>query len=166
VVFPPEIPALLQRLYASRGVRGAEELERSVKGMLPWSQLTGVEAAVRLLHEALRQRLHIMVVGDFDADGATSTALSVLALRDLGGHRVDFLVPNRFDDGYGLSPEVVEQAHARGAQLIMMMTGENIAPLLFAAWPENRAGRQLPNVARRKVNRSELNCYQTGARRP
>lgn len=119
MVFPPEIPALLQRLYASRGVRGAEELERSVKRMLPWSQLTGVEAAVRLLHEALRQRLHIMVVGDFDADGATSTALSVLALRDLGGHRVDFLVPNRFDDGYGLSPEVVEQAHARGAQLIM-----------------------------------------------
>ncbi|MCX2958585.1 MAG: DHH family phosphoesterase, partial [Serratia symbiotica] len=60
----------------------------------------------------------IMVVGDFDADGATSTALTVLALRSMGGS-VDYLVPNRFEDGYGLSPEVVEQAAARGAELIV-----------------------------------------------
>jgi single-stranded-DNA-specific exonuclease len=60
-----------------------------------------------------------VVVGDFDADGATSTALSVLALRALGYGNVSYLVPNRFEDGYGLSPEVVDQAHARGAQMIM-----------------------------------------------
>lgn len=60
-----------------------------------------------------------MVVGDFDADGATSTALSVLAMRSLGCSNIDYLVPNRFEDGYGLSPEVVDQAHARGAQLIV-----------------------------------------------
>ncbi len=60
-----------------------------------------------------------MVVGDFDADGATSTALMVLALRQMGGGHTDFLVPNRFEDGYGLSPEVVEQAMARGAQIIV-----------------------------------------------
>jgi single-stranded-DNA-specific exonuclease len=59
------------------------------------------------------------VVGDFDADGATSTALSVLSLRALGCDNVTYLVPNRFEDGYGLSPEVVDQAHARGAQMIM-----------------------------------------------
>lgn len=81
VDLPADLPPLLQRLYASRGVRSAQELERGVKGMLPWSQLTGVEKAVEMLYGAFQQGLHIVVVGDFDADGATSTALSVLALR-------------------------------------------------------------------------------------
>ncbi|EMX9093273.1 single-stranded-DNA-specific exonuclease RecJ [Klebsiella oxytoca] len=119
VDLPTDLPPLLQRLYASRGVRSAQELERGVKGMLPWSQLTGVEKAVEMLYGAFKQELHIVVVGDFDADGATSTALSVLALRGLGYGNVSYLVPNRFEDGYGLSPEVVDQAHARGAQMIM-----------------------------------------------
>ena len=119
VDLPADLPLLLQRLYASRGVRSAQELERRVKGMLPWTQLTGVEKAVEMLHDAFQKGLHIVVVGDFDADGATSTALSVLALRALGYGNVSYLVPNRFEDGYGLSPEVVDQAHARGAQMIM-----------------------------------------------
>ena len=119
VELPADLPPLLQRLYASRGVRSAQELERSVKGMLSWTQLTGVEKAVEMLHDAFQKGLHIVVVGDFDADGATSTALSVLALRALGYGNVSYLVPNRFEDGYGLSPEVVDQAHARGAQMIM-----------------------------------------------
>ncbi|HCB0612195.1 TPA: single-stranded-DNA-specific exonuclease RecJ [Klebsiella pneumoniae] len=119
VELPADLPPLLQRLYASRGVRSAQELERSVKGMLPWTRLTGVEKAVEMLHDAFQKGLHIVVVGDFDADGATSTALSVLALRALGYGNVSYLVPNRFEDGYGLSPEVVDQAHARGAQMIM-----------------------------------------------
>ncbi|UYU31340.1 single-stranded-DNA-specific exonuclease RecJ [Siccibacter colletis] len=116
---PAELSPLLRRLYASRGVKSAADLERSVKGMLPWQQLAGVDTAVAILFDALRENLRIIVVGDFDADGATSTALSVLALRSLGAGNVDYLVPNRFDDGYGLSPEVVDQAHARGAQLIL-----------------------------------------------
>lgn len=116
---PDGLPPLLKRLYASRGVKSAEELERSVKGMLPWQKLGGIQQAVEMLHNAFREGLRIMIVGDFDADGATSTALSVLALRALGGGNVAYLVPNRFDDGYGLSPEVVDQAHARGAQMIM-----------------------------------------------
>ena len=102
VELPADLPPLLQRLYASRGVRSAQELERSVKGMLPWTQLTGVEKAVEMLHDAFQKGLHIVVVGDFDADGATSTALSVLALRALGYGNVSYLVPNRFEDGYGL----------------------------------------------------------------
>ncbi|WP_024549936.1 single-stranded-DNA-specific exonuclease RecJ [Siccibacter turicensis] len=119
VSLPTELPPLLARLYASRGVKSAADLERSVKGLLPWQQLAGVDKATAILFSALRENLRIMVVGDFDADGATSTALSVLALRSLGAGNVDYLVPNRFDDGYGLSPEVVDQAHARGAQLIL-----------------------------------------------
>ncbi len=113
------LPPLLRRLYASRGVKSDRDLERSVKGMLPWQQLTGIDDAVTHLNNAMREGLRIIVVGDFDADGATSTALSVLALRSLGCDNVSYLVPNRFDDGYGLSPEVVDQAHARGAQLIL-----------------------------------------------
>ncbi|RLM05023.1 single-stranded-DNA-specific exonuclease RecJ [Gibbsiella quercinecans] len=116
---PASLHPLLRRLYALRGVKGEQELERSVKGMLPWQQLDGINAAVDLLQQALADRRRIMVVGDFDADGATSTALTVLALRSMGGGDVNYLVPNRFDDGYGLSPEVVEQAHARGAELIV-----------------------------------------------
>ncbi|WP_416260866.1 single-stranded-DNA-specific exonuclease RecJ [Gibbsiella quercinecans] len=116
---PASLHPLLRRLYALRGVKGEQELERSVKGMLPWQQLDGIDAAIDLLQQALADRRRIMVVGDFDADGATSTALTVLALRSMGGGDVNYLVPNRFDDGYGLSPEVVEQAHARGAELIV-----------------------------------------------
>lgn len=116
---PDSLPPLLRRLYASRGVVSPEELERGVKGMLPWQQLSGVETAAEHLYQAFKQGLRIMVVGDFDADGATSTALSVLAMRAMGCPNVAYLVPNRFDDGYGLSPEVVDQAHARGAQLIL-----------------------------------------------
>ncbi|SUX37816.1 Single-stranded-DNA-specific exonuclease recJ [Cedecea davisae] len=119
MALPASLPPLLQRLYASRGIRAEQDLERGVKGMLPWQQLSGMEQAVALLYGALREGLRIMVVGDFDADGATSTALSVLALRSMGGENIAYLVPNRFEDGYGLSPEVVDQAHARGAQMIL-----------------------------------------------
>ncbi len=115
---PASLPPLLRRLYALRGVKDEQELERSVKGMLPWQQLSGIDTAVGILEQALVDRRSIMVVGDFDVDGATSTALTVLALRSMGGS-VDYLVPNRFEDGYGLSPEVVEQAAARGAELIV-----------------------------------------------
>ncbi|ECT8754512.1 single-stranded-DNA-specific exonuclease RecJ [Salmonella enterica subsp. enterica serovar Virchow] len=116
---PADLPPLLRRLYASRGVRSARELERSVKGMLPWQQLNGIDNAVEILYNAFREGTRIIVVGDFDADGATSTALSVLGMRALGCDNISYLVPNRFEDGYGLSPEVVDQAKARGAQLIV-----------------------------------------------
>ena len=119
ITLPAELSPLLRRLYASRGVKSPDDLERGLKGMLHWRTLTGVEKAVEMLHDAFENNLRIMVVGDFDADGATSTALSVLSLRALGCRSVEYLVPNRFEDGYGLSPEVVDQAHARGAQLIM-----------------------------------------------
>ena len=119
ITLPDDLSPLLRRLYASRGVKTSDDLQRGLKGMLHWRDLTGVEKAVEMLHDALEKNLRIMVVGDFDADGATSTALSVLALRAMGCQSVEYLVPNRFEDGYGLSPEVVDQAHARGAQMIM-----------------------------------------------
>ncbi|MGQ3904412.1 single-stranded-DNA-specific exonuclease RecJ [Mixta calida] len=116
---PTDFHPLLRRLYVQRGIGDARELERGAKFLHPWQGLSGMQQAVELLHQALRAQKQIMIVGDFDADGATSTALTVLALRSMGGQHVQYLVPNRFDDGYGLSPEVVEQAAARGAELIL-----------------------------------------------
>ncbi|PSU90321.1 single-stranded-DNA-specific exonuclease RecJ [Photobacterium kishitanii] len=117
--FSSAIPAILQRIYASRGITNDAELERGAKGLLNYNQLHGMADAVALLVTALANNTRIIIVGDFDADGATSSALSVLALKMLGCGNVDYLVPNRFDDGYGLSPEVAQQAIDRGAELIM-----------------------------------------------
>ncbi|MBM7343585.1 single-stranded-DNA-specific exonuclease RecJ [Pantoea coffeiphila] len=116
---PADLNPLLRRLYAQRGVTEAVALERGAKNLHSFHSLSGIDRAVDILQRALADDLCIVIVGDFDADGATSTALTVLALRAMGGRNIKYLVPNRFDDGYGLSPEVVEQAAARGAQLIV-----------------------------------------------
>ncbi|EGQ8025911.1 single-stranded-DNA-specific exonuclease RecJ [Vibrio vulnificus] len=118
-LLPDSVPDILKRIYLNRGIQDTSQLETAVKGLHSYQQLHGIELAVALLFEAIREQKRIIVVGDFDADGATSSALSVLALRMLGSNNVDYLVPNRFEDGYGLSPEVVEQAIALGAEVIM-----------------------------------------------
>src|SRR5690606_23485883 len=89
------LPPLLRRVYAARGVRGAEELDRSLKRLLPPQGLGDVDRAAARLAAAIREREPILLVGDFDADGATSVALGVTLLRALGAEQVDFLVPNR-----------------------------------------------------------------------
>jgi single-stranded-DNA-specific exonuclease len=113
------LPPLLARLYANRGITSYEELNYSLERLLPFDSLKGIEAAVALLREALQRRWRILVVGDFDADGATSTAVAVRALRLLGAGEVDFLVPNRFEYGYGLTPEIVAVAATRRPDLIV-----------------------------------------------
>ncbi|KAL1003364.1 single-stranded-DNA-specific exonuclease RecJ [Haemophilus influenzae] len=110
---------LLDRLYRARHIKNTEELDRTLKSMLNPNQLYGIDQAVNLLVEAYQQQQKIVIVGDFDADGATSTALSVLALRQLGFADVDYLVPNRFEQGYGLSIPVAEMAIEKGVQLLM-----------------------------------------------
>lgn len=110
---------LLDRLYRARRIQNTKELDRTLKSMLNPNQLYGIEQAVNLLVEAYQEQQKIVIVGDFDADGATSTALSVLALRQLGFSDVDYLVPNRFEQGYGLSIPVAEMAIEKGVQLLM-----------------------------------------------
>lgn len=102
---------LLHRLYLARGVQTAEQLELKLSRLLPAQDLKGLPEAVQLLHQAIEQQTRILIVGDFDADGATSTALMMLALRQLGAV-VDYLVPDRFKYGYGLTPEIVALAIA------------------------------------------------------
>jgi single-stranded-DNA-specific exonuclease len=114
-----ELPPLLQQLYIARGIRSLSQLDRRIQCLADYRTLQGIASAVALLQRALLQRWFILVVGDFDVDGATSTALTLLALRRLGAAHVEYLVPSRFAEGYGLTPSVVEQATQRGAQLIM-----------------------------------------------
>lgn len=118
-LLPDSIPAILKRIYINRGITDVAQLETSARGLHSYQQLGGIDKAVELLFQAIDEKKRIIVVGDFDADGATSSALSVLALRMLGSNNVDYLVPNRFEDGYGLSPEVVDQALELGAEMIM-----------------------------------------------
>ena len=108
---------VLERVYAARGVRSEAELDHSLLRLLPVGTLEGIPAAVELLCRHRSGR--VLVVGDFDADGATSSALVVRALRACGFASVDFLVPNRFEFGYGLTPEIVTLAAARSPSLIV-----------------------------------------------
>ncbi|MDM1707055.1 single-stranded-DNA-specific exonuclease RecJ [Thiopseudomonas alkaliphila] len=105
-----ELPELLQRLYAARGVQSERELEKGLAHLLPYQQLKGIDQAVELLCQGLDKQARILIIGDFDADGATASAVGVLGLTQLGFNSVDYLVPNRFEYGYGLTPEIVEVA--------------------------------------------------------
>jgi len=110
---------VLRRVYAARTVASADELDYSLQKLLPPSLLGGMAVAIELLHQAIKDRQRIVVVGDFDADGATSCALSLRALRAMGAADVHYLVPNRFEYGYGLTPEIVAVAAERNPDLIM-----------------------------------------------
>ena len=106
----PGVPPLLARVLAARGVTREEQLQLNL-GRLPHPDgFNGLGAAVDLLQEAREQHWRICVVGDYDADGATATALMVRGLESLGFRRPDYLVPNRFEFGFGLSPALVELA--------------------------------------------------------
>jgi single-stranded-DNA-specific exonuclease len=113
------LPPLLTRLYAARGVQSEAELDKALARLLPYTQLQGIEAAVELLVQALQQHQRILIVGDFDADGATASTVGVLGLRQLGAAHVDYLVPNRFEYGYGLTPEIVAVALEKAPQLLV-----------------------------------------------
>ena len=112
-----ELGPVLARLYAMRGVATAEELDYGLKRLAPIGSLDNVDAAVDLLERHRERR--IVVVGDFDVDGATSTALMLRCLADYGYPDVGYLVPNRFDYGYGLTPEIVAVAAKEKPGLII-----------------------------------------------
>jgi len=112
-----DLHPVLERVYAARGVRSAADLDTSLARLLPVGTLEGIAAAVDLLLQH-RTAGRVLIIGDFDADGATSSALMVRALRSLG-FAVDFLVPNRFQFGYGLTPGIVSLAAARAPTLIV-----------------------------------------------
>ena len=109
---------LLARLYAARGVASADELDYSLKNLLPPQSLTNAAAAAEMLADAIEAEARLLIVADYDCDGATACAVGIRALRAFGA-QVDFLVPDRFKLGYGLSPEIVDLAAARQPDLII-----------------------------------------------
>lgn len=116
---PSHLHPILLNIYASRGIVDSEQLELSMQALLKPSDLLGIDEACRLLFLAIKENKKIIVVGDFDADGATSTALMMEGLALLGSINHDFIVPNRFEYGYGLTPEISEMAKQVGADVIV-----------------------------------------------
>ena len=112
------VSPVLARLYAARGVKSPAELELGLAGLAPVGSLDGVDAGAELVAEHLGQGRRILIVGDFDADGATSTALLMRVLQGLGG-TPGYLVPDRFVHGYGLSPALVRDAVAHRPELLI-----------------------------------------------
>ncbi|WP_368571071.1 single-stranded-DNA-specific exonuclease RecJ [Acinetobacter haemolyticus] len=102
------VPSFIAEILARRGVQSEQELELKLKHLLP-PTLKGIDAAVELIDQAIDQQKQIVIIGDYDADGATSTALMVLVLQEMGA-RVEYLVPDRFKYGYGLTPKIAELA--------------------------------------------------------
>ena len=112
------VEPLIARIYASRGVVSADELDHALTRLPSWNTFKGIDSAVARLSTAIANGEHVLIVADYDADGATACAVGMRGLAALGAS-VDFLVPNRFEFGYGLTPEIVELAALRGPKVIV-----------------------------------------------
>lgn len=117
--FSDELHPVLKRVYAIRGLTSSRELDMGLERMLTPDKLGGTKEAAALLYGAIKNGKRIMIVADFDADGATSCALAIKALRAMGAQYVDYLVPNRFEYGYGLTPEIVDEALKQNPDLLV-----------------------------------------------
>lgn len=115
----PNVPNVLKRIYAARGITDGSQLDKQLQTLLPFNTLKGINEACLRLETALREQQRILIIGDFDADGATSTAVGITALRAMGAKFVEYLVPNRFEYGYGLTPAIVEVASKWQPHLII-----------------------------------------------
>nr|WP_314228072.1 single-stranded-DNA-specific exonuclease RecJ [uncultured Kingella sp.] len=109
---------LIAQLYAARNVADSSELNDSLKQLIPYTQLTNCTAAASRLADAIQSQQKILIIADYDADGATACSVAMKGLASMGAV-VDFFVPNRFEHGYGLTPELADIAHAKGADLIV-----------------------------------------------
>lgn len=119
------LPPILKRLYAARGVESDAQLDYQLASLARPTALRGANAAAEVLGQAIRNGSSITIVGDFDADGATSTALAVLGLKMLGAAEVSFRVPSRFSDGYGLTPGIIEKLQDEAAVPDVLVTVDN-----------------------------------------
>ena len=113
------IHPLLARLYAARGVSSPDELDDALAKLLPPGTLLGVDRAAVLLADAIGQNKKLCVVADYDCDGATACAVAVRGLRLLGAQQVDYLVPDRVVDGYGLTAPISERVAKTGADMLI-----------------------------------------------
>ncbi len=132
--WPEHVPLVLRRVYAARGVPDAQAAELKLAQLLPPDSLGQLQAAVLLLAHAIEAKQHIVVVGDFDCDGATGTAVAVRALRMVGAQRVSYRVPHRITHGYGLSPALVADMAGMAPDLLLTVdSGVACLPGIAAA---------------------------------
>ena len=168
--FDAQFDPLLKRIYLARGVTQQAALQRQLSCLPSPSSMLGIDTAVAILVEALTEQKRLLIVGDFDADGATSSALMVLALTAMGCQHVDFLVPNRFDYGYGLTPEIVDLAAEREPQLLITVDNgissiegverANSLGMQVIVTDHHLPGASLPNAAA-IVNPNQPGCTFT-----
>jgi single-stranded-DNA-specific exonuclease len=154
---PAELHPVLRRVYAARSVASPADLDHSLGGLPPPERLRGTAEAAERLARAIRGDEHVLILGDFDADGATSSALAVRALRAMGAQRVSYLVPDRFRFGYGLTPEIVAVACGRAPDLIVTVdngiasvagvAAANAAGIDVIVTDHHLPGRELPVAA-------------------
>ena len=159
---------VIQRVYAGRGITDKAQIKRSAAELLPLQEMKGLQQAAEILFSVLQQQQHITIVGDFDADGATSTTLMMLGLDRLGFQKVSFKVPNRFEDGYGLSAQLAEEIVATGTDVIITVDngissieGVQIAKqagLTVIVTDHHLAGNELP-IADAIVNPNQPDCH-------
>lgn len=164
---PADLPPLLARVYALRGVASARELDQALTALPAPQRLKGIDRAVDLLSAALSTDARILIVADYDADGATACALAVRGLRALGARHVDYLVPNRQRHGYGLTPAIVELAAARRPELLITVDNgiaslEGVAAAQARGWQvlvtdHHLPGERLP-AADAIVNPNQPGC--------
>lgn len=119
VMLSSQLHPVIDRIYRGRQVSHTDDLENGLKGLTHYKALKGIETAAALLADAVEQNKRIIIVGDFDADGATSIAVCLLSMGLMGFNNIDHLVPNRFDFGYGLSVPIVDVAIERDADVIV-----------------------------------------------
>lgn len=164
---PDSLHPLLRRIYLNRGITKASQLERSLDKLIPFQHLLNIHQATTLLFQTLKNNERIIIVGDFDADGATSSAVAVLALRAMGFPHVDYIVPNRFEFGYGLTPEIVKVTLEKKPDLLITVDNgissiegvryakENNVKVLIT--DHHLPGASLPN-ADAIINPNQPNC--------
>jgi len=158
---------VLQKVFSHRKVRAPEEIEYSLANLTGFNQLKGIDEAAEIIVNAIKSKQKILIVGDFDADGATSTAVSLRVLKMFGHSNVTSLVPNRFNFGYGLSPELVEVACKdkpdllitvdNGISSIEGVAAARAAGVQVVVTDHHLAGRELPD-ANAIVNPNQPGC--------
>lgn len=150
------IHPVLARVYRTRNIQDLSDLDYSLKQLYPWQEMMNIEAAAKLLHDAIQQQRRILIIADFDADGATSCVVMLRCLRAMGAKDVNYLVPNRFEYGYGLTPEIVDLAKKQEPDLIITVdngissiTGVKAArdaDIDVLVTDHHLPGRELPNA--------------------
>jgi len=159
---------LVKRILQQRGIADAEQLDLSLQKLLPPDDLYGITGAVDLLIKHLEHQSRVLIVSDFDADGATSCAVAIRALGSMGFQHLDYIVPNRFEYGYGLTPEIVQLASQKAPDLIITVDNgiSSLAGVEAAhqhgmevlVTDHHLPGRQLPS-AEAIVNPNQPQCH-------